>query len=223
VESPARAQAHGPALIGLLTRLTGAQSPLAAQPLSERLAGWIDWPQAVALSAALDARAPAGERVTPLVDDECAQLRDTLTAAIAGDRAFVAADAPRVDPAFYRQRYVALQQVMEGEAGLLRKRLRDRLARRATHAALAAIDGVMERALGPRERAALAALPDLLVAHLSRLRDATDVTDADVRAAPWLAQLHHDMRQLLLAELDFRLQPARGLAAALRTNDPEHA
>ncbi|WP_349816859.1 DUF3348 family protein [Enterobacter hormaechei] len=33
----------------------------------------------------------------------------------------------------------------------------------------------------------------------------------------WSAQFRHDMRTLLLAELDFRFQPVAGLLAALRT------
>jgi Protein of unknown function (DUF3348) len=34
---------------------------------------------------------------------------------------------------------------------------------------------------------------------------------------PWLDNFRHDMRQLLLAELDLRLQPSLGLLQTLRS------
>ncbi|MBW8809649.1 MAG: DUF3348 family protein, partial [Lysobacter sp.] len=129
--------------------------------------------------------------------------------------------------AFYRQRYLALQQIMEAGVGRLRERLRAML----THGTpgmvrLAAVDAVMERALGRRERALLSAAPTLLGQHFERLRQAA-LAAADAQAtdgpqpAPstaWLETFRKDMREVLLAELDVRLQPAQGLLAALRTH-----
>lgn len=224
MESPARAQAHGPALIRLLARIGGSGAAPSPHALSARLAQWVEWPQAVALSAALDARPAAADdgRPAPGDDGEYARVRAALVRAIEGDRAFATADADAVPPdaAFHRQRYLALQQMMEAEIGHLRGRLRNRLAKHATDVArLAAIDAVIERALGRQERALLAPVPDLVGLHFERLRQAAQEALGATAAPPvaWLHRFHHDMRQLLLAELDFRLQPAQGLQAALRS------
>ncbi|KWS04878.1 hypothetical protein AZ78_2428 [Lysobacter capsici AZ78] len=196
----------------------------------------------MALSTALDGRPPAAlldDRILRSADDdECARVRAALTSAIAADRAFVAA-TPRgpgpgnaadadetLDFPFYRQRYLALQQTMEAGVGRLRERLRAML----THGEpgmvrLAAVDAVMERALSRRERALLSAAPTLLSEHFERLRQAalTAAAEAADDAPPavstvWLEAFRKDMQNVLLAELDVRLQPAQGLLAALRTH-----
>jgi len=236
VESSVRAQAHGPALIGLLARIGGAGVPPPSHSLATRLAQWIDWPQAVALSSALDAR-PAVATAGAGDDGEYAQVHAALVRAIEGDRAFapdeaapdtVAASTPAaataaVDAAFYRQRYLALQQVMEAESGHRRGRLRGRRAKRGgAPGRIAALDAVMERSLGRHERALLAPIPDLLARHLERVRTEAEATGACGEARPvrnastaWLDRFRRDMRQLLLAELDFRMRPAQGLHEAL--------
>lgn len=224
MESPRRAQAHGPALIRLLARISGADTPPPSQSLSARLGQWIDWRQAVALSATLDAR-----HATPPRDDrshargdagECARVRAALVTAIEGDRAFTAEDASAEgalpDYAFFRQRYIAMQQAMEAEIGHLRGRLRGMLARQAPHMdRLAAMDAVMEQTLSRHERALLSALPDLLGKHFERLRRA-----APDASTAWPDVFRQDMQSLLLAELDIRLQPTEGLLAALRPTPP---
>ena len=88
-----------------------------------------------------------------------------------------------------------------------------------TVAQLAAVDQVMERALARRERALLGSAPALLGEHFERLRlAAQDEAAAAPRAQAWLDTFRRDMRSLLLAELDVRLQPAEGLLSALRNN-----
>ena len=64
--------------------------------------------------------------------------------------------------------------------------------------------------------ASLAAVPEMLGRHFERLRDAQPASGDT--AAPWLDAFRRDMRALLVAELDLRLQPTRGLSAALRTD-----
>lgn len=217
-----------------------ASAPLPSQSLSARLGQWIDWRHAVALSAALDARpSPPATEDSPHAhgeDGEYARVRAVLVKAIEGDRVFALAasppgataagettgpeDAPP-DYAFFRQRYVALQQVMEAEASHLRGRVRGMAARQAPSLQqLAAMDAVMERALGRHERALLSALPELLGKHFERLRhtahDSPEGTSAARPATAWLDLFLKDMQRLLLAELDIRLQPAEGLLAALR-------
>ena len=215
-----------------------ADAPLPSQSLSARLGQWIDWRHAVALSAALDARPsppPSEDNASAHAEDgECARVRAVLVKAIEGDRAFARAASPPGAPgevdgaegappdyAFFRQRYVALQQVMEAEASHLRGRVRGMAARHAPSLQqLAAMDAVMERALGRHERALLSALPELLGKHFERLRHAAQgVPDSTSPARPaiaWLDPFLKDMQRLLLAELDIRLQPAEGLLAAVR-------
>ncbi|KRB03250.1 DUF3348 domain-containing protein [Lysobacter sp. Root690] len=242
MQAPRRATVRGPTFIRTLARLTAADVPPPARSLSDQLSQWVDWTHAVALSTALDGRPPAAlldDRILSSADDdECARVRASLTGAIVSDRAFAAA-TPRgpgqasaadadetLDFPFYRQRYLALQQTMEAGVGRLRERLRALL----THATpglvrLAAVDAVMERALSRRERALLAAAPTLLSEHFERLRQAALSAAADAEgdaptAAPsaWLDAFRKDMQNVLLAELDVRLQPAQGLLAALRTH-----
>lgn len=135
------------------------------------------------------------------------------------------------DYAPLRQRYTAVQQTMETDIGKLRARLRAMLgAKTAELGRLAALDAVMERAMSVREHNLLAAAPTLLERHFTRLREAAAApspgdalsTDDATLPAPagndaWSAQFRHDMRTLLLAELDFRFQPVAGLLTALRT------
>ena len=233
MEASRRATVRGPTFIRLLARLTHADIPQPSQPLSDRLSQWVDWTHSLTLSTALDAAplaAAPGERVCADSEAaECAKLRNALGQAIAGDRAFVAAEAgvpaaaraeEAADYPFFRQRYLALQQTMEAGAGRLRERLRDRLSLGTPRMAqLAAVDLVMERALARRERALLGAAPTLLGEHFERLRlAAQDEAAAAPRAPAWLETFRRDMRSLLLAELDVRLQPAEGLLAALRTH-----
>ncbi|QWP79255.1 DUF3348 family protein [Lysobacter sp. K5869] len=243
VESPRRAAVRGPTLIRLLARLADAQVAPGAPPLSDRLSQWIEWTQSLALSSALDGAAPVPGFGAPTPVDaeerECARVRQAMAAAIASDRAFAAAPAPSHAPArsaaaredvsdfaFFRQRYLVLQQTMEAGAGRLRERLRDRLTLMSPELSkLAAMDAVMERALARRERGLLAAAPTLLARRFERLRaDAQAQADArgeTAAAETWLEPFRRDMHEALLAELDLRLQPSQGLLAALRARAPD--
>lgn len=240
LEAPQRAAIRGPTFIRLLARLTATDVPSPTQPLSDRLSHWIDWTHAVALSTALDSRSESDPLADPFaepasaeaVEADCARVRAALTRAIHEDSAFDPAarrggaeDSP--DYLFFRQRYLFLQQSMDTAIGLLRSRLRDALAPRSAELArLAAVDASMERALARRERRLLAAAPTLLGPHFERLRANASATSpssnepgepATVSDA-WLDSFRRDMRNLLLAELDVRLQPAEGLLSALRTH-----
>lgn len=132
----------------------------------------------------------------------------------------------------HRRRYLAQQQAMEAGIGPLRERLRAKLAgRSAAMAQLAAVDAVMEQVLGAREYQLLSTVPVLLEKHFKRLHRAEQAAQAAVvapdgaeappepSAAPpgvWLDTFRQDMRSVLLAELDIRLQPVEGLLDALR-------
>ena len=89
---------------------------------------------------------------------------------------------------------------------------------------LAVVDAIMDRALLPKERALFGLIPKLLHTHFERLRLA-EAPDLEAEPAPqpitpgaWLDVFRKDMRSVLLAELDVRLQPVEGLLAALRAS-----
>lgn len=166
---------------------------------------------------------------------EYERVRDALTRAITGASASATADRRRlvvlddaVDFGTYRQRYLALQQAMEMDIGRLRGRLRAMLAAGTSGMArLAAVDAVMEQVLGVREHNLLALVPGQLERYFERLRRTAEavlaeaeVTGAAAAMAPgaWLGTFRADMRRVLLAELEIRLQPVEGLLAALRAS-----
>ncbi|MCY1535735.1 hypothetical protein D9M68_711530 [compost metagenome] len=141
------------------------------------------------------------------------------------------------DYANFRQRYLSLQHTMETSVGNLRSRLRGMVAaRNGEWTRLAVVDAIMDRALLPKERALLGAIPKLLQSHFQRLRQAEAAALAEAEAAmeeagaegpaapapiasgAWLDTFRKDMRSVLLAELDVRLQPVEGLLAALRAS-----
>jgi len=174
---------------------------------------------------------PAG---TGTSEREYARVRGTLSAAIANDRVLAPApargrsratlpapvEAP-VEYLVYRERYRYLQQAMENGIGTLRTRVRTALAAATPEMArLAVLDAVMERALGARERSLLAGIAGLLESRFERLRQ--EAQDTPAAQAAWLDRFRQDMRDVLLAELDVRLQPVEGLLAALRASASGH-
>lgn len=271
LQAPQRTGLSGPTLIRLLTRLTDAEVLESRQSLSDHLSHWLGWTDAIALSAALNNRPPViapGSRPFGSAEErECVRVRATLADAIASDtaatpakkhpdrsqapvkKALAEADA---DYSNFRQRYLSLQHTMETSIGNLRSRLRGMVAaRNGEMTRLAVVDAIMDRALLPKERALLGAIPKLLQGHFERLRLAEaaamvnanaeaetpaeakaqtepasegDLTPLPVQAAApitpgaWLDVFRNDMRSVLLAELDVRLQPVEGLLAALRAS-----
>ncbi|RZJ00511.1 MAG: DUF3348 domain-containing protein [Rubrivivax sp.] len=203
----------GSALVRLLVRLTNIDAPESRQSFSERLSQWLRWNDAISLSAALNGnaspaaaaatRAPSG---TPAA--ECQRVRAALTRGIEQAPTDAATDF-----AACRRHCLARQQAMEIAIAPLRERLRALLAARSPALArLAAVDAVMEQALGAREHTLLQGVPALLEQHFKRLAQ----TEPQNLPGPWLDIFHQDMRAVLLAELDLRLQPVEGLLEALR-------
>lgn len=294
LQAPQRTGLSGPTLIRLLTRLTDVDVPESRQPLSDHLSQWLGWTDAIALSAALNNRppaiAPGARQFSSAEERECERVRTTLADAIASDTAATAAkrqmpgqvsakvaalQADDADYSNFRQRYLSLQHTMETSIGNLRSRLRGMLAAKTPEMTrLAVVDAIMDRALLPRERTLLGAIPKLLQGHFDRLRLAEQAAleaaaqaqtesevpagtadepaaDAPAPAAPggsatddapaaapvqaaacaapqpalsaptpgaWLETFRKDMRSVLLAELDVRLQPVEGLLATLRAS-----
>lgn len=202
----------GSALTRLLAQLTDIDVPESKQGFADRLSEWLRWTDAISLAAALQsspATAPSGAAASASAAEEreCARVRAALANAIAADSALGA------DFAAYRRRYLARQQAMEAAVEPLRARLRARLAARSpAMARLAAVDAVMEQALGAHEHRLLSTVPALLEKHFERLRQA----DGGVQPEEWSNVFCKDMRSVLLAELDIRFQPVEGLLEALR-------
>jgi hypothetical protein len=225
----------GSAFVRALASLNDVPAAAAPDAFAQRLAQWFDWTHAFSLSAALGESgdrphvAPFGGQGALSADErEFARVRAVLAKTIAD--APGGAPAPRrvnrplpgaavapaetpVDFAAYRQRYSACQLAMETQIVPLRRRLRSSLAdRSAGLAKLAELDIVMEQVVGAQERALLATVGARLEPRFDALRGTSD----DASPGPWLERFRQEMRSLLLAELDLRLQPLEGLLEALR-------
>ena len=206
------------ALVRLLARLTDINVPESRHGFADRLSQWFGWTDAISLSAALDGSSAAAQsraRVPASAQErECSGVRAALAKAINERGAFAS------DFASHRRRYLARQQAMETAIGPLRGRLRARLAAGSpAMARLAAVDAVMEQVLGAQEQRLLSTVPGLLEKHFERLRQAErarDESDGGGDSGAWLEVFCTDMRSVLLAELDIRLQPIEGLLEALR-------
>jgi hypothetical protein len=212
--------------------------PLSAgRALPEQLARWLDWTDAVSLSSVLagelpvhaglrgpaDAAEPraAGRARTPAqVRQGLTQVRDGLVAAIATDPLFTATDtaADAADFAACRRQYQAHQRAMERQLAPWRGAVRALLVRQAAEQdgldglrELAALDAVMERALGERESHLLSRLPMALERHFMRL--APDQVHGQ-------AAFIKDLQALLGAELEFRLELIEGMLETLESPAP---
>ncbi|SDI47579.1 DUF3348 domain-containing protein [Variovorax sp. OV700] len=218
---------NGSALVRLLSRLADTEVREPRQATADRLSQWFGWTDAISLSAALEgvpAAASSRQRAFANTEErECARARTALANVIAEDGAAAAA----ADFAPFRRRYLALQQAMEAGIGPLRGRLRTTLAARSpAMARLAAVDVVMEQVLAAREHSLLAGVPALLEKHFNRLSgngasSTTAESSGEPQAGEWLHVFRKDMKNVLLAELDFRFQPIEGLLEALRMRQPE--
>lgn len=238
-DPPAPAPAPAPAFIRQLARLGGVDVPASVHSLPEGLGEWIDWNRAVVLARALDGRPPAAADEAPAHDggDECAQVRESLAAAIvaaceaaaagpAEPRRGAAAGSDREGYAVFHQACLTLQRSMQAATGRLRGQLRDRLACKSPELArLAELDAVMEQLLSPREQTLMARVPVLLGERFENLRRAAAAaragTDAAEAAMPesgtWRQTFRREMQDALLAELEVRFHPIEGLLAALHT------
>ena len=227
-------------LIRALSDLVSTDAAPPRQSFADRLGQWLDFADAIALCSALDSpadtRAPAAaEPLAP--GDEFARVRGALLDSINTDgvltpgKARIRLPAPAwhastpgaADYLPYHRYYLAHQRDMGAAIAPLRASVRAGLAQRAPALRqLAALDGVLDQALAPRERSLLATVPQLLGRHFEQLhqahRSALPTPDDPARwlqPGAWLHTFCQDMRVVLRAELELRLQPVAGLLEAL--------
>ena len=113
----------------------------------------------------------------------------------------------------FRLHHSQQQRSMAARIASLRERLRPRLAEASGPLArLSQLDALLERSVAAQERERLAGLAALLTAR----------AEAHQAADPrrWRHRFWADLRRLLRAELDLRLQPVLGLIEALHDDRP---
>lgn len=229
-------------LIRALSALVATDVADSRQSFADRLGQWLDFADAIALFSALDnpadTSAPAvAEHPSP--GDEFARVRGVLLESINTDglltpgKARIRLPAPAwhadtegaADYLPYHRYYLAHQRDMAAAITPLRASVRTELARQsAALRQLATLDGVLDQALAPRERSLLATVPQLLGRRFEQLHqahrgtlpaDGADDPAGWLQPGTWLTRFCHDMKAVLQAELDLRLQPVAGLLEAL--------
>lgn len=228
-------------LIRALSDLVSTDAAPPRQSFADRLGQWLDFADAIALFSALngstDAAGGPATAEHPALRDEFARVRGALLDSINTDgvltpgKARIRLPAPAwhastpgaADYLPYHRYYLAHQRDMGAAIAPLRASVRAGLAQRAPALRqLAALDGVLDQALAPRERSLLATVPQLLGRRFEQLhqahRSALSTPDDPARwlqPGAWLHTFCQDMRAVLLAELELRLQPVAGLMDAL--------
>ncbi len=227
-------------LIRLLADIVADSAAVSNTSIAERLGQWLGFSDAIALSAALNAGVPAADEgaAAALPQDaalrgvrtECARVQAALVDAIVAEAApgpgrarikLPSRTAAAGDFTPYRRYYAAHQREMECALAPLRARVRAVLRHASPLLArLAALDAVLEKALGGRERDLLAAVPQLLERRFVQL------VRGDVGAgncSDGAAIFCRDLQAVLLAELELRLQPLLGLLDAATDQGPDAA
>lgn len=235
-------------LVRLLADLANENAAESKKSFAERLGQWLDLNDAIALSGVVNARvgssaeaqfrAPAA--ATESLQEEVRSVRTALVDSITTDGVFKAgkvriklptpAPGAPIETAAsylpYRRYYLAHQREMDASIGLVRTKVQKALA---THSPalhqLAALDAVMDKAMGERQRDLLLTIPLLLEKRFDQLRQThqqalaarqqADDPELWLQAGGWLAVFCRDMQSVLRAELEVRLQPVMGLIEAL--------
>ena len=203
-------------LVRLLGRWTPVEGDAAGADVAERLSLWVSAFDAIGLQAAqqsirtvqtalpgkrLEAR-PAG---ADALAAELQRVRATLARAVAQDLPDAA--ETEVGYAPYQQRHLELQRRMALAITPLRDHVRHTLSRMSPRLRqLAALDAMLEQVVAPREQQLLQTVPALMQRRYEQRRR---------EAGDWQESFGKDWRELLLAEVDLRLEPVAGLIEAL--------
>ncbi|KRD55175.1 hypothetical protein ASE52_02570 [Acidovorax sp. Root275] len=234
------AQAHsGPVRLDVAEQLSQWLSTVDAVKLSRALHA-LEASQIPSASVGLGAGAVDVRALQASLQTARADLTDLVTAKAAptkpmrerADNTPVDAPDPEAgaDFAAHAARYLALQKQMDTRLATLRAQVRQTLSvgpeglRR-----LAMLDAVMEQMLGVREQRLWASLPGhlerrmthLRAAHQQQLAAAGRDDEPQRWALPggWLFAFEQDLRALLLAELQVRLEPLAGLLEAAQSHE----
>lgn len=229
-------------LVRLLTELTESPAAESRQTFAERLSQWLQLNDAIALSGIVNARlTPAAAPDTAPqalaeLQASLARLRQRQAEAQNPEGVFKPGQGRVKLPtlaagtvsegespfAFFHRYYLAQQRSMEAAIAPLRQQTRESVMRHAPALRqVAALDALLEKTLAERERQLLAAIPRLLEKRFTQLCQppaadpAAAATATDTAAAEAaLAAFIREMQQVLLAELEVRLEPVQGLIDA---------
>jgi hypothetical protein len=209
-----------------LVRLLGDWSPAEAdasrQDIAERLGQWLSVPDTIALRTAhrsiqatrpMPGKPPSGD-----LAQELQRVRETLVKSI---QASTGGGASEVDTDFalVHQRYLEQQRRMEMSIDALRSHVRSTLSQATPRLAqLAALDATLDQLLGGRAQHLLSTVPAFLKKRFEQVRrQQADEAGADDQppSMAWSVAFAQDMEQALLAELETRLQPIKGMVDAL--------
>ncbi len=208
-----RSQFNRSALVRQLAGWLPAPEEPTRQDLAERLGAWLNVADAITLASAHQTlptltttrrAAPRKSLADPKADVD--RVRGTLAQAIATPP-HPPTDAGDTEFAPHNQRYLDHQRRMEMAIDALRGHVRQVLAATSPRLAqLAAMDAMLDQMLGGREQRVLNGVPAILKARFAQLRQSEPDT--------WPTPFEHDLQQVLLAELDLRLQPVLGMVDA---------
>ncbi|MFP5467168.1 MAG: DUF3348 family protein [Gammaproteobacteria bacterium] len=211
-----------------LARWMPASVEMPRQDLAERLGQWLNVKEAIALHAAKGMVDAAGAAVARRSRVQTEGLRAKLQAELRRVRALLEQSIRRRDPshrpdpddpdtefAFHLQRLNEQQRRMEMSVDALRSHVHERLMQSsADHARLAALDAHMQALYGAREQRLLAQLSTFLKTRFAALQQ--EAATSEFPPDPhWLQTFADEFEQVLLAELDLRLQPVMGLIESL--------
>lgn len=242
---------HRSDLIRALTDLAVLDVGASGNAFAEKLAEWLGLNDAITLRAIhtttpqgnlAQADPRSGATLRDVFLQAKAALSDSITQTLSakGTRPRLALPvlAPTVplDAASayepFRRYHLAQQRQMEARIGPMRAEVRHSLGLASPALrTLAELDAVFDRVLCDQEGKLLARLPALMAQrfmqlhkmHLHTLAQTQQADQAAFWMAPggWLGRFCHELQTVLLAELDFRLQPTLGLIEALNpTNTP---
>lgn len=126
----------------------------------------------------------------------------------------------------YRGYHLAHQREIERHVRPLRAKVRSVLAMSSPALRkIADMDAAFDRIFSERESELLSTIPSLMEKRFKQLQRLHQLTQVDIRtedspsmwmtAGGWLARFCGELQNVLIAEVDFRLQPAEGLMDAL--------
>lgn len=214
-------RAFAPSPLARLLRAWARLDADAAQvDLAHALGNWLSAVDSVRLEAALqsiDRYASAARGVTSTLD--AADLAERHRRFLADTADWIRA-LPLMDTALgdgaqttygpSQQRYLTVQKQLENRVNAWRAQVRKALAAGTSGLRqLAALDGVLDEMLGPREQRLLASVSVYLERRFEHRRGVEPEG-----ASNWVEGFNQDMRQMLLAELQHRQQPIQGMVDA---------